>query len=189
VNCVLKKLVDPGLTGFEILRSIPPAIEIALVIFTTGYNQHAVAAFEANALAYLLKPIEPERLSVATERSSKLYSLSEEKKAARERSACDRRGAEDAPQIVCLQDGRALLVRSKQILWFEVQDGIVRVITAKDSFWVNYQLAELEAASRPEEFFRAHREVPVNIADQRDQALLQEQLSACYVQRCVLRSR
>ena len=62
----------PGLKGFEVLRSIPPAIEIPLVIFTTGYDQHALAAFEANALAYLLKPIEPERLSLAIERSSKL---------------------------------------------------------------------------------------------------------------------
>ena len=89
----------PGLKGFEVLRSIPSAIEIPLVIFTTGYDQHALAAFEANALAYLLKPIEPERLSVAIERSNKLCSLSaERKKGAREHSARDRRGAEDAPQ-------------------------------------------------------------------------------------------
>ena len=74
----------PGLKGFEVLRSIPSAIEIPLVIFTTGYDQHALAAFEANALAYLLKPIEPERLSVAIERSSKLCSLSAEKEKQRE---------------------------------------------------------------------------------------------------------
>jgi two-component system, LytTR family, response regulator len=58
----------PGLKGFEVPRSIPSAIDIPLVIFTTGYDQHALAAFEANALAYLLKPIEPERLSFAIER-------------------------------------------------------------------------------------------------------------------------
>src|SRR5216683_3725279 len=74
----------PGLKGFEVLRSIPSAIEIPLVIFTTGYDQHALAAFEANALAYLLKPIEPERLSVAIERSSKLCSLSAEREKERE---------------------------------------------------------------------------------------------------------
>ena len=70
----------PGLKGFEVLRSIPAAIEIPLVIFTTGYDQHALAAFEANALAYLLKPIDPERLSFAIERSRKLCSLSGKKK-------------------------------------------------------------------------------------------------------------
>jgi DNA-binding LytR/AlgR family response regulator len=55
-------------------------------------------------------------------------------------------------------------VPSEQILWFQVQDGIVHATTAKDSFWVNYQLAELEAALPPDEFFRARREVLVNVS-------------------------
>ena len=153
----------PGLKGFEVLRSLPSAIEIPLVIFTTGYDQHALAAFEANALAYLLKPIERERLSVAIERSSKLCSLSAEKEKERESIL---RATGEAPKtlrkIVCRKDGRALLVPSEQILWFQVQDGIVHATTAKDSFWVNYQLSELEAALP--EFFRARREVLVNMA-------------------------
>jgi DNA-binding LytR/AlgR family response regulator len=148
-----------------VLRSIPSAIETPLVIFTTGYDQHALAAFEANALAYLLKPIEPERLSFAIERSSKLCSISAEKERERENIL---RATGEAPKtlrkIVCRKNGRALLVPSEQILWFQVQDGIVHATTAKDSFWVNYQLAELEGALPPEEFFRARREVLVNIS-------------------------
>jgi DNA-binding LytR/AlgR family response regulator len=155
----------PGLNGFEVLRSIPSAIEIPLVIFTTGYDQHALAAFQAHALAYLLKPIEAERLSVAIERSNKLCFLSAEREKERESIL---RATGEAPRtlrkIVCRKNGRALLVPSEQILWFEVQNGIVRAITGKDSFWVNYQLAELEAALPQEEFFRARREVLVNIS-------------------------
>jgi len=155
----------PGLNGFEVLRSIPSAIEIPLVIFTTGYDQHALAAFQAHALAYLLKPIEAERLSVAIERSNKLCFLSAEREKERESIL---RATGEAPRtlrkIVCRKNGRALLVPSEQILWFEVQNGIVRAITGKDSFWVNSQLAELEAALQQEEFFRARREVLVNIS-------------------------
>ena len=167
----------PGLKGFEVLRSIPSAIEIPLVIFITGYDQHALAAFEANALAYLLKPIEPERLSFAIERSSKLCALSAEKGREREKIL---RATGEAPktgaavagtspagtlrQIVCRKNGRALLVPAEQILWFQVRDGIVHAMTANDSFWVNYPLAELEAALPPHEFFRARREVLVNIS-------------------------
>ena len=55
----------PGLSGFEVLRSLPPEVAPPLVIFVTGYDQHALAAFEANALAYLLKPVETERLAQA----------------------------------------------------------------------------------------------------------------------------
>jgi DNA-binding LytR/AlgR family response regulator len=153
----------PGLKGFEVLRSIPSSIEIPLVIFTTGYDQHAMAAFDANALAYLLKPIEPERLSLAIERSSKLCSASAEKEKERESIL---RATGEAPKtlrkIVCRKNGRALLVPAEQILWFQVQDGIVHATTAKDSFWVNYQLSELEAALP--EFFRARREVLVNMS-------------------------
>lgn len=154
----------PGLKGFEVLRSIPSAIEIPLVIFTTGYDQHALAAFEANALAYLLKPIEPERLSFAIERSIKLCSLSGEKERERENILRATGAPKTLRQIVCRKNGRALLVPSEQILWFQVQDGIVHATTAKDSFWVNYQLAELEAALPPHRFFRARREVLVNMS-------------------------
>ncbi len=89
----------PGLKGFEVLRSIPSAIEIPLVIFTTGYDQHALAAFEANALAYLLKPIERGAV-VGCDRTLEqaLLSFRGKRKGAREHSARDRRGAEDAPQ-------------------------------------------------------------------------------------------
>jgi DNA-binding LytR/AlgR family response regulator len=155
----------PGVKGFEVLRSIPPEIPVPLVIFTTGYDQHALAAFEANALAYLLKPIESERLSVALDRARKLCAQPAEKENEQQRIA---QVTNNAPRmlrhIVCRKHGRALLVPSEDVLWFQVQDGIVRATTPTDSFWVNYQLAELEAALPSEQFFRARREVLVNMA-------------------------
>ncbi len=154
----------PGLTGFEVLRSIPPATPLPLVIFITGYDQHALAAFQNNALAYLLKPVEPERLAVAVERALKLNTLPGEKESALESI---QRAAREAPcvlrQIVCRKLGRTLLVPAEHVLWFHVQDGIVKAITAADSFSVNYQLAELEAALPADLFFRARREVLVNM--------------------------
>lgn len=154
----------PALRGFDVLRSIPSHVPAPLVIFTTGYDEHALAAFEANALAYLLKPIEPERLSVAVERAFRLCAQPSERERERERIA---RAADAAPRtlrhIVCRKHGRTLLVPSEEILWFHVQDGIVRANTTKDSFWVNYQLAELEGALPTDLFFRARREVLVNM--------------------------
>lgn len=154
----------PGLRGFEVLRSIPAGVPTPHVIFTTGYDQHALAAFEANALAYLLKPIEPERLSLAVERAGKLCALPAEKESQRDRIV---HAANESPtilrHIVCRKHGRALLVPCEEIIWFQVQDGIVRANTATDSFWVNYQLAELEGALPADLFFRARREVLVNM--------------------------
>jgi DNA-binding LytR/AlgR family response regulator len=154
----------PGLTGFEVLRSIPSAFSLPLVIFITGYDQHALAAFQSNALAYLLKPVEAERLAVAVERALKLNTLPAEKESELESI---QRAAREAPrvlrQIVCRKLGRTLLVPAEHVLWFHAQDGIVKAITAADSFSVNYQLAELEAALPADLFFRARREVLVNM--------------------------
>src|SRR6201986_1471092 len=52
----------PGRTGFQLLESLD---SVPLVIFTTAYDEFALKAFEVNALDYLLKPIQPERLSEA----------------------------------------------------------------------------------------------------------------------------
>jgi two-component system LytT family response regulator len=154
----------PGLNGFEVLRSIPAATPMPLVIFITGYDQHALAAFQNNALAYLLKPVEPERLAVAVERALKLNATSAERESELENI---QRAAREAPrvlrQIVCRKLGRTLLVPAEQILWFHAEDGIVKAITAADSFSVNYQLSELDAALPANLFFRARREVLVNM--------------------------
>jgi two-component system LytT family response regulator len=155
----------PGLTGFEVLRSIPPASPLPLVVFITGYDQHALAAFQNNALAYLLKPIERQRLAIAVERALKLNTLPAERMSELESI---QRAAREAPrvlrQIVCRKLGRTLLVPAEHILWFHVEDGLVKAITAVDSYCVNYQLSELEAALPPDLFFRARREVLVNMA-------------------------
>ena len=77
------------------------------------------------------------------------------------------RVAREAPktlrQIVCRKRDRAVLLTPDQILWFQVEDGIVKAHTAADTYWVNYQLAELEAGLPQETFFRARREVLVNL--------------------------
>jgi len=73
----------PGLTGLEVVRSIPPKVPLLLVIFATGYDQHALSAFEVNALAYLLKPVEADRLAQALERARRLNAFSEGKEAER----------------------------------------------------------------------------------------------------------
>jgi two-component system LytT family response regulator len=155
----------PGLNGFEVLRAIPENIALPLVIFVTGYDQHALAAFEANALAYLLKPVEPERLARAVERALKLNVAEDDKENERNQIL---RISREAPrplrQVVCRKQGRALLIPAEQILWFQTDGGIVKAKTASDSFWVNYQITELESALPEDLFFRARREVLVNMS-------------------------
>jgi two-component system, LytTR family, response regulator len=154
----------PGLSGFEVLKAVRRGISPPLVIFVTGYDQHALAAFHANALAYLLKPVEPERLEQAVERAQRLSAFTDERD---QECATLMRIAREAPKgmrhVVCRRGDRLLLMSPEQILWFQMDAGIVRARTATESFWVNYQLGELERSLPPHMFFRARRDVLVNI--------------------------
>ena len=108
-----------GLNGFGVLRAIPEKMALPLVIFVTGYDEHALAAFEANALAYLLKPVEPERLAVAVERAHKLTANTSGRE---QEETSIRRLVRESPkvlhQIVCRKQGRVVLLPAEQILWF-----------------------------------------------------------------------
>ncbi len=159
----------PGMSGFDVLRSIQDPKKIPLVIFVTGYDEHALAAFDANALAYLLKPVEPERLAQVVERALRLHDASNLRTV---EQANLLKAAAGEPkvlkQIVCRKLDRMLLVPPDQILWFQVDASIVRAKTPADSFWVNHSLNELEQSLPHEQFFRARREVLVNMAKIRE---------------------
>jgi len=153
----------PGLDGFQVIRSIPRQMPRPLIIFVTGFDQHALQAFEANALAYLLKPVEKEQLATVLERAAKLCEFE------RLRSEEDRVVGEVArarapvlEQIVARKRDRFVLLDPEEILYFSAEDGLVRAKTATESYVVNYQLAELESALA-QAFFRARRSALVNL--------------------------
>src|SRR5690349_969951 len=107
----------PGLTGFEVLQSVRRAVTLPLVIFVTGYDQHALAAFEADALAYLLKPVAPERLAQVIDRALKFGAAGVE----REREhllKVARESPKGLRHVVCRKRDRLLLLPPENILWF-----------------------------------------------------------------------
>src|SRR5207249_11299874 len=55
----------PGLTGFEVARRLVDTQVPSHIIFVTAYDQHAIEAFDVNAVDYLLKPVDPPRLQMA----------------------------------------------------------------------------------------------------------------------------
>jgi two-component system, LytTR family, response regulator len=153
----------PGLNGFEVLKALPESAALPLVIFITGFHEHALQAFEANALAYLLKPVESERLMEMIDRAWRLRSYSEEESETRRRVKGLASGYR-IDQIVARKLDRLLLLDPAEIYFFFIDHGIVRAKTATDTFWVNYQLGELEEALQEARFFRAHRSTLVNLA-------------------------
>lgn len=152
----------PGLDGFQVIRSIAPEMPRPLIIFVTGFDRHALQAFEANALAYLLKPVEKDQLAMVLERAAKLCAFerlrSEEEKLVTEVARSRPLVLE---QIVGCKRDRYMLLSPEEVLYFCAEDGLVKAKTASESYVVNYQIAELETALPA--FFRARRSTLVNL--------------------------
>jgi DNA-binding LytR/AlgR family response regulator len=153
----------PGLDGFQVIRAIPAAVPIPLIVFVTGFDHHALQAFEANALAYLLKPVEKEQLALVLARAAKLCGFEQLRSdQARAINEVSRARGTALEQIVGCKRDRFILLNPEEILYFSADGGLVKARTATDSYLVNYQLAELEAGLS-QAFFRARRSALVNL--------------------------
>ena len=152
----------PGMTGFEVLRALPPELPQPHVVFVTGFDQHALAAFEADAIAYLLKPVRQDRLTHVVDRVCRFHPG--DPGTGRESiGRVTRALSPPMRQVVVRQRDKYLLLPPADIVFFRIDDGIVRAFTAGESFWINFQIAELEAGLPPEQFFRASRSTLINL--------------------------
>lgn len=158
----------PGLNGLDALRAVRTGHPLPLVIFVTGYDEHALRAFNAQALAYLLKPVDPTTFSQAVERARRLHAYQKNESSPAESAG---RGPVDliaqelkAPlrHIVGRRQGRSLLVPVDSIRYFALDQGILKAHVENEAYWVNFHLNELEARLS-DGFFRARREVLINL--------------------------
>jgi len=69
IDLIFLDIQMPEMDGFQVVQSLLERSETPLVIFATAYDNYAIRAFEVNALDYLLKPVEKDRLRKALERA------------------------------------------------------------------------------------------------------------------------
>ncbi|HEU4938059.1 MAG TPA: LytTR family DNA-binding domain-containing protein [Vicinamibacterales bacterium] len=169
-DLVLLDVQMPGLTGFEVARRLLQAGIDAHFVFVTAYDQHAIEAFEVNAVDYLLKPVEAERLTTAIDRARTRIQSS--RHASKQPSTEDmerllqllseRQGRRE--QLALKVADRFLLVQSDEVVHASVQDDVITVVTNSLSGTSNYRtLDELQARLDPAVFWRVHRSHLVNI--------------------------
>lgn len=178
----------PGVDGFELVRAVPSA-QMPITVFVTAYDQYALKAFEANALDYLLKPVEDARLDTALERvrhefatrdadehrarllrllgtlSGKPELTLDEALADADRSG----GGRPADDRLAIKDsGRILRVPLDEILWIDAAGDYMCVHTGQDTHVLRATMRELEDKLDPRRFQRIHRSTIVNVARVRE---------------------
>lgn len=145
----------PGKTGFQLLEMLD---SVPLVVFTTAYDEFALKAFEVNALDYLLKPIQPERLA---ETIAKLAEKQRAKSVA-ERGPEKKLGLNDQ---VFVKDGeRCWFVSLNNVRLFESDGNYIKVYFDNNRPMIHKSLNALDEKLDERAFFRASRKHIVNLS-------------------------
>ena len=161
----------PGMNGLELGATIQEIPRPPFVIFVTAYDEHAVDAFDVNAVDYILKPIDEKRLKRAIERVIKLQ---------QEREACqpvsfNGFNGNSVPlpaaesneikinRIPAEKQGKTLLVDISEIFYAYTEQDTVYIKTLSDKLFTRFTLKELEARLGGGKFFRTHRCYIVNL--------------------------
>jgi len=147
----------PGKTGFDMLSEIDKA---PAVIFTTAYDEFAIRAFEFNALDYLLKPVEPKRLSDALH---KLDGNEDKDYGSHEPSQVNRGILSDNDQVFVKDGERCWFVKLSEIRLFESVGNYAKVFFANNKPLILKSLNALEERLDDRVFFRANRKHIINL--------------------------
>jgi two-component system, LytTR family, response regulator len=161
----------PGLTGFEVARRLLQRDEESpALIFVTAFDQHAIEAFEVNAVDYLLKPVDAARLEQALQRARRR--LSSDRTPGREplndqleRIVRMMSGRQVKRNQVAVKVGeRFVLVHADDIIYASLADESINIVTGHVTGSSNYRtLDDLQARLDPDVFWRVHRSHLVNI--------------------------
>ncbi|UII28485.1 LytTR family transcriptional regulator DNA-binding domain-containing protein [Fulvivirga maritima] len=145
----------PGKTGFELLEMLD---NVPQVIFTTAYDEFALKAFEVNALDYLLKPIQTERLN---ESLNKLFSKPLKP---REREEEDVKRLSLNDQVFVKDGDKCWFVRLSEVRLFESDGNYIKVYFDNNKPMIHKSLNALDEKLDARSFFRASRKHIVNLS-------------------------
>jgi len=149
----------PGLSGLEVAAQLEPT-DAPLVVFVTAFDEHAIKAFELNAIDYLLKPYDKDRLQKSLGRIRERHGAGHAATAIH-----TARAQTGASERLLVPQGETLqLIDATAIHWLEADDNYVHVHTAQARYILRRTLADL-LAQLGERFTRIHKSAAVNLAE------------------------
>jgi two-component system response regulator LytT len=150
----------PGLDGLGVVRTLREKnIELPHIIFATAFDQYAVEAFHLEAMDYLLKPIERERLEETLDRARR--AIQERQKATVPDSP---RLNPQRTKLLVRNSNRNFIVDAQDMIYATIADGLITLVTTTMEGFSNFKtIEELHANLDRDTFWRVHRSYLVNI--------------------------
>ena len=149
----------PKLNGFEVLELLGPDVP---VVFATAFDDHAIRAFEVNAVDYLLKPVSPERVAIALERARTRVAARAPMPVA-ELAKASRPAGGPVTRLVVRQGPRVQVIPVDRLDYAEAQDDYVALHAEGKSHLKQQTLTDLESSLDPARFVRIHRSYVLNL--------------------------
>ncbi|MGH1364070.1 MAG: LytR/AlgR family response regulator transcription factor [Calditrichia bacterium] len=149
----------PGMNGFDLLRQLesPPA-----VVFCTAYDEYAIAAFEENAIDYLLKPFDKARFNKTLQRLRQQLTDATTTQWQHLIEKLDKNQGGPLERLIVRKGDHLKMVNTAEILWVEAMEDYVKLHTPKEKHLVLRRIGDL-ADRLPERFLRVHRSTIVNL--------------------------
>ena len=144
----------PKTSGMQLAEALHKLKNPPAIVFVTAYSEYALDAFGVNAVDYLMKPVESDRLELALDKVE-ARAPKAEPAAPQSHSSVER--------IPVVKSGRKVLVPIDQIRYIEAKDDYSCIYTDNDRFLSTISLAKLEEKLAPHGFFRVHRGYIVNL--------------------------
>jgi len=154
----------PGLDGIGVIRKLREKdIPLPHFVLATAFDQYAVEAFRLEALDYLLKPVDAERLAVAVERAQRIVSQ-KNKAASIELAPAPVKPGQQRTKLLVKSANRNFIVDAQDVVYATIDDGLITVVASNIEGQSNYRtIEELQSNLDPETFWRVHRSFLVNI--------------------------
>jgi len=153
----------PGLDGLTVIRQLREKdLRLPYFVLITAYDQYAVEAFRLEAMDYLLKPIDRERLAVSVERARR--ALQEKARPAAAEPPPPPRPSAQRTKLLVRSNNRNFIVDAQDVIYATIEEGLITVVTTRLEGTSNYKtIEELHSSLDPDVFWRVHRSYLVNI--------------------------
>ncbi|MGH9887700.1 MAG: LytR/AlgR family response regulator transcription factor [bacterium] len=166
-DLVLLDVQMPEVDGFDVIDAVG-ADRMPVTIFITAHDAHAIRAFDANALDYLLKPVDDERFARSVERARARVAERDARAREREMGAVLAAAPKRDTRIVLRDRGRVLVLEHRDIDWISAEGDYVRVYAGGRGYLVRHTMTAMEARLDASAFARIHRSAIVNVGRVRE---------------------
>ena len=134
----------PGIDGITLAKRLRAVSENVQIVFLTSHIEYALEGYEVNALRYLVKPVDMNKLSEV------LKYIQDKKNYSR--------------QIMIKQEGEDIVIDISDVIYMESMDKNVRIVTSKSEYITRYNISDYEEELKNSGFFRSHRSYLISLS-------------------------